>query len=89
MTYSIWISVYDDGERKYTARLVGDVSEIDKAYARVSQMNEFTAKELIQIFDNAEKFEAALNWLIKAKLEGRISMNAGFSLGLVLGVEET
>lgn len=34
------------------------------------------------------KLEDATNWLIKAKAEGRISMNAGFSLGLVLGIEE-
>lgn len=34
------------------------------------------------------RYLAVKEWLIRAKAEGRISMNVGFSLGLVLGVEE-
>ena len=41
-----------------------------------------------EVFGAWKKLEDAKNWLTKAKAEGRISMSAGFSLGLVLGVEE-
>ncbi len=42
-------------------------------------------KDLITAY---EKLEAVKTWLIKAKAEGRVSMNIGFSLGLVLGIEK-
>ncbi len=45
-------------------------------------------REFRELVEKAEKLEAVKTWLIKAKAEGRVSMNVGFSLGLVLGVED-
>lgn len=45
-------------------------------------------EEWNRLQEKAEKLEAVKAWLAKALREGRISLSAGYSLGLRLGVEE-
>ncbi len=59
--------------------------DIDMGLPEVCEICDRDCPELCEAF---KRFVAVKTWLIKAKAEGRISMSAGFSLGLVLGVEE-